>query len=239
MWCHGFISRRASPYWHIVSDMIRVLFLLIGPSRIASSRIRVLQHLDVLAKEIPFHPTVLVAGSVHRYRLPASISWMVGVWLKRWRLLTILVRAWFAQPFALVFVHRVLLPTWIVRRLTRLQIPIIFDFDDALEIEGFHRANIAQERFRTLVQHAAHVTTSTRYNADQVRALNPRVSVVVSSVNIRQQPKKRHAMHAVPVAIGWIGSPSTAHYLNEIQKPLEQLAVERPFRLIIVGGEPT
>lgn len=217
--------------------MTRILVLLIGPSRVASSRVRVLQHLDALSKDLAFRPTILVTGSVHTYHLPAFAAWLLGAWLKRWRLGVMLVRAWFARPFSLVFVHRVLLPPWIIRRLTRLHIPIIFDFDDALAIEGFHRTTIAQSRFHTLVQHAAHVTTSTLYNADQVRVRNPRVSVVVSSVDTRRQPKKRQRESTLPVTIGWIGSPSTAPYLHEIHTPLERLAAERKFRMIVVGGD--
>ena len=36
--------------------------------------------------------------------------------------------------------------------------------------------------------------------------------------------------------MGWIGSPSTAPYLQQLVVPLQQLARERPVRLLVVGG---
>ena len=39
-----------------------------------------------------------------------------------------------------------------------------------------------------------------------------------------------------PFTVGWIGSPSTARYLQLLIEPLHQLARERHIRLIIVGG---
>ena len=38
------------------------------------------------------------------------------------------------------------------------------------------------------------------------------------------------------VTIGWIGSPTTAPYLQLLVEPLQRLASERPVRLLVVGG---
>ena len=41
---------------------------------------------------------------------------------------------------------------------------------------------------------------------------------------------------AKPFTVGWIGSPSTAPYLQLLIEPLQQLALERPVRFLVVGG---
>jgi glycosyltransferase involved in cell wall biosynthesis len=36
--------------------------------------------------------------------------------------------------------------------------------------------------------------------------------------------------------VGWIGSPSTAHYLGLVREPLRRLARERALRLVVIGA---
>ena len=39
-----------------------------------------------------------------------------------------------------------------------------------------------------------------------------------------------------PFTVGWIGSPSTVPFLQLLVEPLQELALERPVRLLVVGG---
>ena len=43
-------------------------------------------------------------------------------------------------------------------------------------------------------------------------------------------------MQLSPFTVGWIGSPSTVPFLQLLVEPLQELALERPVRLLVVGG---
>jgi glycosyltransferase involved in cell wall biosynthesis len=59
---------------------------------------------------------------------------------------------------------------------------------------------------------------------------------VVDTDHFRPSLPKRGDHLADPFTVGWIGSPSTAPYLQQLVEPLRQLAYERPVRLLVVGG---
>ena len=217
--------------------MKKVLFALIGPISIASCRIRVYQYIEQLQRDLLFEPVIYYCGSAHSYKLGRFGSWIIGVWLKRWRMLKLLINVWYSRQYQLVFLHRVLLPQCVIQRLYKLGRPVIFDFDDALILEGFHQKSVAEKRFQIVVKASSHVITSTEYNAKNIESLNSHVSIVISAINVEHQPVKTDYQHAPPVVIGWIGSPSTSVYLELIKNVFQQLARVHAVQMIIIGGD--
>jgi glycosyltransferase involved in cell wall biosynthesis len=59
---------------------------------------------------------------------------------------------------------------------------------------------------------------------------------VVDTDHFRPAESLKAQSLEVPFTVGWIGSPSTSTYLQLLVNPLEQLATERPVRLLVVGG---
>jgi len=59
---------------------------------------------------------------------------------------------------------------------------------------------------------------------------------VVDTEHYRPASPQVAAPDDQPLTVGWIGSPSTAPYLQQLVAPLEHLARERPVRLLVVGG---
>lgn len=216
---------------------MRILFLLIGPERIASSRVRVYQFLPRLRKTLSVHTTIRVSGSVLPWRLPALAATLVGFVVKRWRLLAIWLSVWFSGSYDLVFIHRVLLPQWLIRRITVLGKPILFDFDDALPFEGFYSQRISEHRFQAVLKNADLVLTSSVYNADSVRNQCRRVEVIPSSVDTSRYKTKSAYRHPAPVIIGWIGSPSTTPYLAEIRSVLYDLSRLHSVKMLTIGAD--
>ena len=150
-----------------------------------------------------------------------------------------------ANRYDLLIVHCELLPFlpgWLERQF--LKIPFIYDFDDAFFLK--YRTG----RFRLLQpllgakadrMMAASVAVSAGNSALAVyaRRFNSNVAVLPSVVDTDQfrpaePPQAERA--AQPFTVGWIGSPSTAPYLQILVEPLQQLARERPVRLLVVGG---
>lgn len=216
---------------------MRVLFVLIGPSVIASSRVRVYQFLPRLRTELDVHATIRVGGSAVPWRLPAFMATLVGFFVKRWRLLTLWLSVWFSGSYDLIFIHRVLLPQWLVRRIVLRGRPIIFDFDDAISLEGFYNRRISEQRLQVVLNAANLVITSSLYNADAVREQCRTVEVIPSSVDNRRYRTKSAYRHPDPVTIGWIGSPSTTPYLAGVSSVLRNLNRLHSIKVVTIGAD--
>lgn len=150
-----------------------------------------------------------------------------------------------ADPFDLAIVHCELLPFlpgWLERHL--LSIPFIYDCDDAFFLKyRTGRLRLLQPllgaKADRLMAAAVAVTAGNTGLADYARRFNSTVTMLPSVVDTDQfrpaepPPAERSAP---PFTVGWIGSPSTASYLEQVVEPLQQLALERPVRLLVVGG---
>jgi glycosyltransferase involved in cell wall biosynthesis len=150
-----------------------------------------------------------------------------------------------ADRFDLAIVYAELLPFlpgWLERQL--LHIPFIYDCDDAFFLKycsGRLRAlqPLLGAKADRLMAAAVAVTAGNTGLAAHARCFNSNVTVLPSVVDTDQfrptaPPSAEHSRG--PFTVGWIGSPSTAPYLQLLVKPLQQLGRERPVRLLVVGG---
>ncbi len=150
-----------------------------------------------------------------------------------------------ADPFDLAIVYAELLPFlpgWLERQL--LQIPFLYDCDDAFFLK--YRSGrlrllepLLGAKADRLMAAAVAVTAGNTGLASHARRFNSNVIVLPSVVDTDQFLSPAHPpaeRSAGPFTVGWIGSPSTAPYLQLLVEPLQQLAYERPVRLLVVGG---
>lgn len=135
-----------------------------------------------------------------------------------------------------------LLPAWFERWLLRA--PYILDLDDAFDLK-YRTGRLAWlspflgGKTDQLIRGAAAVTAGSRHLAAYARQFNPRVVLlpsVVDTDHYRPRPPASGSSPASPFTIGWIGSPSTAPYLDLLVEPLQQLARELPLRLLVIGA---
>lgn len=125
--------------------------------------------------------------------------------------------------------------------LRRIGAPYVLDYDDAtFHRYDLHRSRVVRtllgRRLVPLLRGACLVTAGNTYLADYARG--------AGAADVRELPTvvdtDRYPAVAEPAVkelrVGWIGSPSTAHYLDIIREPLRRLARERPVRLVIVGA---
>ncbi|HEU4534391.1 MAG TPA: glycosyltransferase [Polyangiaceae bacterium] len=134
----------------------------------------------------------------------------------------------------------------------RRGLPLIFDFDDAIWLDGFaDKSGLPNRRIARLlkapgkteglVRRAAHVVAATRFLADYARVRNPRVSVVPSVVPAARWRPRTGRLEGAPLSdpplVGWIGTHSTAFQLGLVLPALRRLRDEgRRFRLRLVGA---
>lgn len=121
---------------------------------------------------------------------------------------------------------------------------LIYDVDDAVWLSGRqtggHPLGVlkgAARKVRWLAERAAHTIAGNEILAEHLIAHSARVTVVPSLVDPASYVVRSHEQ-GEGLTLGWIGSPTTAPYLERVAPVLERLAKEssRPVRLLVVGG---
>ena len=119
-------------------------------------------------------------------------------------------------------------------------VPVVFDFDDAVFVPYKSPSNgyLSYLKFpgktRTVCRLAAHVMAGNDYLAAYARAVNPRVTVIPTTIDTEQYTVEERAASEVPV-IGWTGSHSTVQHLDTLRGALQRLAARERFRLRVIG----
>ena len=232
------------------NNPIRLLILSRYDERGASSRLRTLQYVPSLQEQgfqVTHQPLFNSAylGSIYQSR-----NWLVTrsrnsgrVAMAMARRLAAILKA---RRFDVIWVEKELfpyLPGWFESCLGLTNIPYIIDYDDAI----FHRYDISSRLFirkilgnklDPLLNDCFAVTAGNTYLADYCTKHGAkRVEIIPTVIDIDRYSYSKDP-NGNEFRIGWIGSPSTAPYLNLIVNPLRALANERPIRLVTVGAPP-
>lgn len=121
-------------------------------------------------------------------------------------------------------------------------IPLIVDYDDAI----FHRYDLHESgivrmllgrKIDSVMQRADLVVAGNAYLAQRARTAGARrVEIIPTVVDLeRYQPTEPRA-DPTPVVIGWIGSPTTASYLEPLKRLLTGLARRYPISCVAIGA---
>jgi glycosyltransferase involved in cell wall biosynthesis len=121
---------------------------------------------------------------------------------------------------------------------------MVLDVDDAVWLPepGGHpigRLRRNGEKLRWLASRAERVIAGNDYLAEWLVRHARDVHVVPSLVDTDRVTPRVHRDGGT-IVVGWIGSPSTAHYLRTVGAPLAAFASSRPdltLRLLVVGGD--
>ena len=224
---------------------IRVLALVPYPLDTApGQRYRIEQWAPYLREEgidVHFEPFAGAALSEALYRPGhyATKAWhMTLAWLRRVR------TAWRAASFDVVYLYReaaLIGPAWLERLARRRNPRLLYDFDDAIWLPYVSPRNRylsylkAPGKTGAICRMAAAVTVGNETLADFARRYNPAVTVVPSTVSLREyRPRPQPPAGATPV-VGWTGSHSSAQYLRLVEGALQTLARRRRFRFLVIG----
>lgn len=208
----------------------------------ASVRLRVLQFLPALRLEgieaefRPFMDSRFFQGFYKRGGLLRKSLRMSGMALRRFGD----VRR--AHDCDVVLIHREAMPfgppiieTLITQQLKK---PIVFDFDDAIHLPFIsptygRLASIVKYPQKTprTISMSRHVIAGNRHLEEYARTLNPHVSLVPTVADAaRVKPlEKRNAIHEyscsdAPTVLGWMGTHSTAPYLEALFAVVQEVA---------------
>ncbi|MBK8166434.1 MAG: glycosyltransferase family 4 protein [bacterium] len=148
--------------------------------------------------------------------------------------------------YDLLWIEKEALPWWPSALESALLrgVPCAFDYDDAVfHAYDRHPRAIVRRLFGRRIDHlmrrAALVVAGNTYLAGRARQAGaPRVEILPTVIDLeRYRPEASVGPVADgPARVVWIGSPSTARYLELLREPLAELARQRPFVLRVVGG---
>jgi len=131
-----------------------------------------------------------------------------------------------------------LIPGWLERSF--LSKPYIYDFDDAFYLR-YQRGRMSKfkpvlgRKFDQVMEGAAAVTAGNHELLRYAGQFSSRAEFLPTVVDLDHHlPDKTRKSSTFTV--GWIGSPSTAPFLQEIVFPLSELAKESAVRLVVIGG---
>jgi glycosyltransferase involved in cell wall biosynthesis len=224
-------------------DGLRVLLLARYGRLGASTRVRSLQYLPALAAEdvqvdvAPLLPDAAVA------RLYAGARHGLGTALAAYgaRLLCLLR----ARSYDVLWVEKELfpwLPAWADLGCLSGRAGLVLDYDDAV----FHRYDahscawvrrVLGRKIDALMRVADAVIVGNDYLGERARRAGARrVEKLPTVVDTeRYGPAEKPAG---PYTLGWIGTPKTARYLDQIAAPLAEVALESSGRVTLIGAGP-
>ena len=224
-------------------QIIRVIGLSLYGPQAASHRVRLSQFEAGLASHgIQLEIQSLLDDAYLQRRFAggrASLLALLAAYGRRLRVL------WRAKRFDLVIVYGELLPLlpgWLDRWL--LQVPFLYDCDDAFHLKYRHGRlrwlrPLLGAKIDYIMTAATAITAGNAQLVAHARRCNSNVTLLPSVVDTdHYRPASAQLADSAdqPFTVGWIGSPSTAPYLQQLVAPLEQLALERPVQLLVVGG---
>jgi glycosyltransferase involved in cell wall biosynthesis len=153
-----------------------------------------------------------------------------------------------SRHFDAVFIEKEALP-WVpatidLGMLPR-HIPLVVDYDDAV----FHRYDrhsrslvrgLLGDKLDRVMRRANLVTVGNGYLGQRALAAGcRRVERVPTVIDLDRYPSSQRARtKGSEIVIGWIGSPSTAHYLQQVSEPLTQLCQRHRLRCVAIGARP-
>ena len=225
---------------------MRVLFIAPHPIEGPSSRYRVYQFLPYLqscgveARVRPFVNSKLLHLAFEQGRSFTKTIGLVGATMRR------CVDALGAGKWDIIYVHRDAFPFGppvFERAFKRLGKRLVFDFDDAIFLRSGIYSNF-WDRFKDLAKPAKVIRMADRtvvgneYLRQYAARHSDRVSVLPTVVDTDYYTPASRASGQGPLTVGWIGTPSSGRYVEDLLPVFRELAATGQFRFECIGLQP-
>lgn len=150
-----------------------------------------------------------------------------------------------AHSYDLVFLQKELfpyLPAVVERFFSSVDIRYILDIDDAI----FHNYDLSdnclveyvlEKKVDVVMRNSEVVIAGNEYLASRARQAGaPSTEIIPTVIDLDQYPTKPSEQNGDTFVIGWIGSPSTSHYIEELSDVLRQVADQRKIEVRLIGS---
>lgn len=152
-----------------------------------------------------------------------------------------------SEKYDLIWIEKEMLPwlpSWLEFSLLRRNVPFVIDYDDAT----FHRYDqfpvkairaIYKNKIAKLMKKADIVIAGNQYIADYAYGYKcKRVVIIPTVVDTDKYLISSKLSLSDKIIVGWIGSPSTARYLIEIEDIIRELAKNPRIQFMAIGAHP-
>jgi glycosyltransferase involved in cell wall biosynthesis len=149
-----------------------------------------------------------------------------------------------SKSYDLVYVFReasLLGPSVFERLIHFRQIPLVFDFDDAVFLpyrspsNGWLSLLKAPGKTATICKLASQVMAGNKYLAEYAQRFNQNVTVIPTTIDTERY-QVQPVRNAPSLVIGWTGSYSTVQHLDLLRETLSDLAKHEQFRVRVIGS---
>jgi glycosyltransferase involved in cell wall biosynthesis len=147
--------------------------------------------------------------------------------------------------YDVIFLYREAIPLgppWLEWMIAKSNVPIVYDFDDAIFLPAVSQANrviafLKQPgRVTTILEHSRRVVVGNEYLAAFARRHNQDVTVIPTAVDTTKFAPRTSRRPDGRLVVGWIGSPTTFPYLEGLAGVLRDAAARQPFVLKVSGA---
>lgn len=224
---------------------MKILFIVPYPTEGPSNRYRVEQYLPYLERRgIRYSLRPFISSNFFKilyrkgYRAKKSF-YLLSASIKR--SLDIIK----AAEYDLVFIHIEsfpLGPAILEYIYSKLNKPIIYDFEDAVYLPNFRNTNKfinylrCPLKFYQIVNLSSHIIVCNKYVKNFVHSYNHNVTVIPTSIDTEKFKLKDFSSPNKKPIIGWIGSHTTSCHLKPLAKVFAALAKRYDFSLRIIGA---
>ena len=203
----------------------------------ASSRYRFIQYFDIYRRKglepvhLPFYSDKYLQ---RRYVGKATALYMVAAFVRRFTQIVVS-----RNRYPLVVIEYEMLPYFprIIERLALKWVgsPYIVEYDDAV-YSRYESVTISSVRSKItgLLEDASLVIAGSNYLREQLELRGAKnIAVVPTSVSSRKFVERQE--HNLGCTLVWIGSSTTAKYINQISSVLQRLLKDN-IRLVVIGA---
>lgn len=224
---------------------VRVLILTRYSTLGASSRLRTFQYIPYLERNGFTVEVSRLLGDDYVHSLYAGTrSWVTVLSGYTKRVLRLLS----SRNFDVIWIEKEILPwvpSWVERTLLPRRAQWIVDYDDAI----FHNYDLHSSRLirallgrkiDNVMKHASTVTAGNDYLAERARLAGcGDVEFLPTVIDLDRYPLAKNDWSASgELVVGWIGSPSTAHYLQQVAQVAARLSKSHRVRFVAIGARP-
>ena len=214
-----------------ISNNKRMLMLTDGDIDHASARIRALQYIPYFL-DYGFRVSYIPRVSSRPSNLFAR--YFIFPVMKRWftlkMFLFILLKHW-----DVVYIQRIFINSFLIKYLNNRSVHLVYDFDDAIYINPGRPTD--EMKTRLMVSKANQVVISTDFLVPFCNSCGKTPAIIPSPIETDRLKPSKKPNSRIPT-IGWIGSPWTSVFLTVVEKPLQKLAANHPFRFLTIGAAP-
>ncbi|MFT7345106.1 MAG: glycosyltransferase involved in cell wall biosynthesis [Lentimonas sp.] len=130
---------------------------------------------------------------------------------------------------------------WIIAKVLRKK--IIYDFDDAIWLPNYSETNANFQRLKAywkvkpIMRWSHKICAGNHFLADFAKQQNSQVEVFPTTIDLENQHNQQTNQDQDPVIIGWTGTHTTMHYLDDFFPVLDELIKTHNFVFRVITNK--